>query len=114
MGPESPRTLIPDEDIAGDHLVDYAHNAPPVFLGHYWMEGEPASLAENMPAWITVLRGPAVNWSPIAGAANADYFNRASSASSAWKAGIAEDGCYGHGIHGKTRKEITHVNNFFL
>jgi hypothetical protein len=48
MGPESARTHIPDDDIAGDHLVDYARNAPPVFLGHYWMEGEPAPLAENI------------------------------------------------------------------
>jgi hypothetical protein len=48
MGPESARTHIPDEDIACDHLVDYARNAPPVFLGHYWMEGEPVTLAENI------------------------------------------------------------------
>ena len=48
MGPESARIHIPDDDIAGDHLVDYAHNAPPVFLGHYWMEGAPAPLAENI------------------------------------------------------------------
>jgi hypothetical protein len=48
MGPESARTHIPDDEIAGDHLVDYAHNAPPVFLGHYWMEGEPVPLAENI------------------------------------------------------------------
>jgi len=48
MGPESARTHIPDDDIAGDHLVDYAHTAPPVFLGHYWMEGVPAPLAENI------------------------------------------------------------------
>jgi len=48
MGPESARTHIPDDEIAGDHLVDYAHNAPPVFLGHYWMEGTPAPLAENI------------------------------------------------------------------
>jgi hypothetical protein len=48
LGPESARTCIPDDDIAGDHLLDYAHDAPPVFLGHYWMEGPPAPLAENI------------------------------------------------------------------
>jgi hypothetical protein len=48
MGPESTRTHIPDDDITSDHLVDYAHAAPPVFLGHYWMEGVPAPLAENI------------------------------------------------------------------
>jgi len=48
MGPESARTYITDDEIAGDHLVDYAHDAPPVFLGHYWMEGAPAPLAQNI------------------------------------------------------------------
>jgi hypothetical protein len=48
MGPESARTHIPDDEIAGDHLVEYSHDAPPVFLGHYWMEGMPAALAPNI------------------------------------------------------------------
>lgn len=48
MGPESARTHIPDDEITGDHLVEYSHKAPPVFLGHYWMEGEPAPLAPNI------------------------------------------------------------------
>jgi hypothetical protein len=48
MGPESARTHIPDDEIAGDHLVEYSHEAPPVFLGHYWMEGEPVPLAPNI------------------------------------------------------------------
>ena len=48
MGPESARTHIPDDEIAGDHLVEYSHKAPPVFLGHYWMEGQPAPLAPNI------------------------------------------------------------------
>ena len=48
FGPESARTHIPDDEIAGDHLVDYSHEAPPVFLGHYWMEGDPAPLARNI------------------------------------------------------------------
>jgi Calcineurin-like phosphoesterase len=48
MGPESARTHIPDDEVHGDHLVEYAHDAPPVFLGHYWMEGAPAPLAPNI------------------------------------------------------------------
>ena len=48
MGPESARTHIPDDEIHGDHLVEYSHIEPPVFLGHYWMEGEPAPLAPNI------------------------------------------------------------------
>ena len=48
LGPESAKTNIPDDEIAGDHLVEYFHDAPPVFLGHYWMEGAPAPLAPNI------------------------------------------------------------------
>ncbi len=48
LGPESALTQIPDDEINGDHLIDYSHDAPPVFLGHYWMEGEPEPLAANI------------------------------------------------------------------
>jgi hypothetical protein len=48
MGPESARTHIPEDEIHGDHLVEYSHEEPPVFLGHYWLEGEPAPLAPNI------------------------------------------------------------------
>ena len=48
MGPESARTHIPDDEIESDHLVEYSHEAPPVFLGHYWMEGVPVPLAPNI------------------------------------------------------------------
>ena len=48
MGPESARTQVPDDDIAGDHLIEYSHALPPVFLGHYWLEGTPKLLASNI------------------------------------------------------------------
>ncbi len=48
MGPGSARTQIPDDEIAGDHLIEYSHDEPPVFLGHYWMEGDPKPLAPNI------------------------------------------------------------------
>lgn len=48
MGPESARTHIPDDEVSGDHLVVYSHDAPPVFVGHYWMEGDPQPLAPNI------------------------------------------------------------------
>jgi hypothetical protein len=48
LGPESARTHIPDDEIAGDHLIEYSHEEPPVFLGHYWMEGKCESLASNI------------------------------------------------------------------
>ena len=48
LGPESARTNIPDDEIAGDHLLEYSYQEPPVFLGHYWMEGRPQPLAPNI------------------------------------------------------------------
>jgi hypothetical protein len=48
MGPKSAITHIPDDLIEGDHMVEYGHDEKPVFLGHYWMEGEPAPLAPNI------------------------------------------------------------------
>ncbi len=48
MGPESARCSIPDDDLAGDHLVEYGRHEPPCFLGHYWMEGQPELLAPNI------------------------------------------------------------------
>lgn len=48
MGPASFITHIPDDEITGDHLVEYGHHLPPVFLGHYWMDGKPAVLAPNI------------------------------------------------------------------
>ena len=29
-------------------MVEYGHDEKPVFLGHYWMEGEPSPLADNI------------------------------------------------------------------
>ncbi len=48
MGPESALTHIPDDEIEGDHLIEYGHDQPPLFLGHYWLEGTPAPLATNI------------------------------------------------------------------
>lgn len=48
LGPESARTTIPDDEILGDHLIYYSRQAPPVFLGHYWMDDDPAPLASNI------------------------------------------------------------------
>jgi len=48
FGPESAETHIPDDPIEGDHLVEYSHDDPPCFVGHYWLEGEPEPLAPNI------------------------------------------------------------------
>jgi hypothetical protein len=44
-------SVVPQEDIPADILVStetYPANAPPLFFGHYWLEGEPTLLAENV------------------------------------------------------------------
>jgi len=48
MGPDSALTQMPEDEIEGDHLIDYGHSEPPVFLGHYWFEGEPTPLSDNI------------------------------------------------------------------
>ncbi|MEJ2604597.1 MAG: metallophosphoesterase [Gammaproteobacteria bacterium] len=48
FGPESVQTHIPDDPLEGDHLVEYSHDDPPCFVGHYWLDGDPAPLARNI------------------------------------------------------------------
>ena len=48
MGPESAAPYIPDDPIDDTHMVEYGHDEKPVFLGHYWMEGDPQPLAVNI------------------------------------------------------------------
>jgi len=48
MGPESFATHIPDDPIDVEHLIEYAPSDKPLFLGHYWMEGEAKPLAPNI------------------------------------------------------------------
>jgi len=48
IGPESAMTHIPNDKIAGGNLLEYSASAPPVFIGHYWLEGEPQPLAKNI------------------------------------------------------------------
>jgi len=35
IGPEKARSHIPEDPIEGDHLIQYSHEAPQVFLGHF-------------------------------------------------------------------------------
>ena len=48
LGPEESRSEIPEVSTEGEHLVEYGEDEAPVFLGHYWMTGEPAPLAHNI------------------------------------------------------------------
>ncbi len=47
MGPPLVEPL-PDEAVDVEQLVHYAGDAKPVFIGHYWLTGEPAPLASNI------------------------------------------------------------------
>jgi len=48
MGPDEFVTHIPDDPMEGNHLIEYSHTSTPVFLGHYWLEGPPIPLADNI------------------------------------------------------------------
>ncbi len=48
LGSPEWETHLPDTQITGDHALDYDRTEPPVFLGHYWLSGTPAPLADNV------------------------------------------------------------------
>ncbi len=48
MGPINVLNDIPDIPVVGDYLLEYDSQDKPVFLGHYWMEGEIKPLTNNI------------------------------------------------------------------
>ena len=48
MGPKDALKFIPDLPLEDDYSVPYATNEKPLFLGHYWMEGDIKPLTENI------------------------------------------------------------------
>ncbi len=48
LGPEKAKSHIPEDPIGADHLLQYSHDDPPVFIGHYWLDTEPELLAPNI------------------------------------------------------------------
>lgn len=48
LGPDNVVSKIPDTPINTDLLAGYAETEPPVFIGHYWLEGTPYLLAPNI------------------------------------------------------------------
>ena len=48
LGPEKARSHIPGDPIGADHLLQYSHDDPPVFVGHYWLDTDPGILAPNI------------------------------------------------------------------
>lgn len=48
LGPDSAQSHIPDDPLNVEHLIQYSSDAPPVFVGHYWMDSEPSLLAPNV------------------------------------------------------------------
>ena len=43
-------------------MVEYSHEAPPIFLGHYWMEGEPVLWPRISLVSITAWRNLELSW----------------------------------------------------
>ena len=48
MGPKNVLEDIPDIPVVGDYLLEYDSQDKPVFLGHYWKDGEIKSLTDNI------------------------------------------------------------------
>ena len=48
LGPDKARSHIPEDPIGADHIIQYSHDDPPVFVGHYWMDGDPKVLAPKI------------------------------------------------------------------
>lgn len=48
LGPQSAARHIPDDPLDATDLKRYPLEEPPVFVGHYWMEGDPEILAPNV------------------------------------------------------------------
>ena len=48
LGSKEWETDIPDDDIHGDHAIDYGEKEPPVFFGHYWLSGTPKQMSPNV------------------------------------------------------------------
>ncbi len=48
LGPEKARSHIPEDPVGADHIIQYSHDDPPVFFGHYWLDGGPELLAPNV------------------------------------------------------------------
>lgn len=48
LGMDSNRSPLPDTPLPADLRSGYPADAPPVFIGHYWLRGEPAPMAPNV------------------------------------------------------------------
>ena len=48
IGPSDALQFIPDTPVEKDYSVSYPGNDKPLFVGHYWMEGEIKPLTENI------------------------------------------------------------------
>ena len=48
MGPQDALKFIPDLPLEDDFTAPYPTNEKPLFLGHYWMEGDIKPLTENI------------------------------------------------------------------
>jgi hypothetical protein len=70
MGPRKDIEQIPDIEIPGEISVKYREAEKPVFIGHYWMDGDPSPLAKNIACLDYSVAKPrgklvAYRWSPF-------------------------------------------------
>jgi len=59
LGPDTALSHTPEDPIDVDYLIEYAADAPPVFIGHYWMDSEPDLLAHNVARLDFIVAAPA-------------------------------------------------------
>ncbi|AJF05440.1 metallophosphoesterase [Geoalkalibacter subterraneus] len=45
---ESELSRIPDDPFPEDELIGYSYDAPAVFFGHYWLQGQPSVFNQNI------------------------------------------------------------------
>ena len=69
VGPESVRPTIPVEPTHGRHLVVYDETERPLFVGHYWLTGNPEPLSPNIACTDYSVAREGENWWLIAGVA---------------------------------------------
>ncbi len=41
-------STIPEDEVPTEHFITYGRHEPPVFLGHYWLQGRPHRMADNV------------------------------------------------------------------
>ena len=64
LGPEKARSHIPEDPIGADHIIQYSHDDPPVFFGHYWLDDGPELLTRLAQPSYDAFREPQLGKKP--------------------------------------------------